>query len=1132
MKKSYFFKFFVFALVGALAILPSCKDYDDDISRLDNEISKLSGVKADLDKAVADLNTSIASAKASAEAAQKTADAAKAAADAGGDAKAVADAAKAAADQAAADAAAAADTAADAHTVAEAAQAAADAAATAAADAAAAGKTAGETADAAETSATAAKKIADDALAKAVVLEGEVDSLKAKVTALEAADNASQDDVANVAQEVQEFAVRVHELFGQRLTSITLEPTFNVHGIPTIKFNTLGFVPQVFEEDHGPYASVTMPVDKAELITIDGGNTIAEYRLSPRYIDKKSIGFPYLESIVSENIELLPFFKSVDSDKAFKNSPIAPVEGQDLEITDEGILKLKVTKTIDEFLGSEIEFFYSENFYEYQSKTGATEMVDVGGIKERFYFASLGIPIAEEYLTEEEKAEGGAVVTSEHYRVEEFLNRPKIKSTIAEDEILTWFNPNTGEKNDGSNHYVPYALDKDGKPVHYSSLNLLIGTGFDELVDTVAYWKEGIDLTKLVTVCTVDDHATLEDYADYGLEFRFRLADVEYLQGDNKTDQQKFAEIDANGFMTSKVYTIDGETETAKGREPIVEVSLINTKKDNKLVDMRFIKVQWGDKPAEPQVLDPYTFDAQTVSCDYIENRLGTQAVNERIYRQVEKMWGISKDEFHDLYKDYELVDLVRGNGTYIIKNGDSGSLSNEVDNESSTADIIFYHLEDGQSNMSWNYVWKMSPAAVGTIVPAEKETYTLTVKFIDKTASKVKGDILMDFIMDVTIPTQEFAYQGTFWRNGVGEGVFNVNPLVYRPDSHGNDLPNKPEVGSSHIDTDLVNGYIFKDTKKKPVNLAEFINHLEGCAEVNFIFDDSRFSNYAYLSDYTVTPDKASLWYKTDDPANITNFDYVVSDALAASINNKFGALANRKPSLYKDNINPLLGTEDDEATAIIRLHEKEGEELGTEGAIGLIGKNVPVNLVVAYNEFNEVAVQEFEVHFIDPLKIDGAISDQFTDAVVGGSFVNVEKGFTFTDWNFYKVAKGTVGTVEKEKWAPQLYNYYAVNNVIFDTKNVKTSLTLVGDTYIHQDGTTDGNLPTDASLTQVNDAGESVESDPTQLRYDNALGTPVNVDYNMFIDVSVDYKWGTLTKPGLMIHVNKAEGTPTNGE
>ena len=1085
MKKSYFFKFFVFALVGALAILPSCKDYDDDISHLESEISTLKGMSADLTAIRADIS-----------AAQSAADNALTKAN---------------------------DALAKANEALQAAQNAGDA------DAIEAAQTA---ADNAQTAADAAQAKADEVEAEAERLLGLIDALEGRVDALEALDSPSKADLDAVSDEIADINEQVMKLFGHRLTSITLEPTFNVHGIPTIKFNTLGFVPQVFEEDHGLYASVTMPVDKAELITIDGGNTIAEYRLSPRYIDKKSIGFPYLESIVSENIELLPFSRSVDSDKAFKNSPIAPVEGQDLEITDEGILKLKVTKTIDEFLGSEMELFYSENFYEYQSETGATEMVDFDGIKERFYFASLGIPIAEEYLTEEEKAEGGAVVTSEHYRVEEFLNRPKIKSTIAEDEILTWFDPNTGEKNDGSEHYVPYALDKDGKPVHYSSLNLLIETDFDELVDTVAYWKEGIDLTKLVTVCTVDDHATLEDYADYGLEFRFRLADVEYLQGNNETDQQKFAEIDANGFMTSKVYTIDGETETAKGREPIVEVSLINTKKDNKLVDMRFIKVQWGDKPAEPQVLDPYTFDAQTVSCDYIENRLGTQAVNERIYRQVEKMWGISKADFHELYTEYELIDLVRGNGTYIIKDGDSGSLLHHVGSDSSTDDIVFYHLEDGKSNMSWNYVWKMSPAAVGTIVPAEKETYTLTVKFIDKTASKVKGDILMDFIMDVTIPTQEFAYQGTFWRNGVGEGVFNVNPLVYRPDSDGNDLPNEPKVGSSHIDTDLVNGYIFKDTKKKPVNLAEFINHLEECAEVNFIFDDSRFSNYAYLSDYTVTPDKASLWYKTDDPANITNFDYVVSDALAASINNKFGALANREPSLYKDNINPLLGTEVDEATAIIRLHEEEGEELGTEGAIGLIGKNVPVNLVVAYNAFNEVAVQEFEVHFIDPLKIDGAISDQFTDAVVGGSFVNVEKGFTFTDWNFYKVAKGTVGTVEKEKWAPQLYNYYAVNNVIFDTENVKTSLTLVGDTYIHQDGTTDGNLPTDASLTQVNDAGESVESDPTQLRYDNALGTPVNVDYNMFIDVSVDYKWGTLTKPGLMIHVNKAEGTPTNGE
>src|SRR5690554_3606325 len=329
MKKSYFFKFFVFALVGALAILPSCKDYDDDISHLESEISTLKGMSADLTAIRADISAAQSAADnalTKANEALAKANEALAAAGSSGDSSAV-----------------------------EAAQ---------------------NAADNAQKAADAAQAKADEIEAKATELEGEVEALEKRVAALEALDSPSKEDLENLDADIKELMLKVEELVGKRLTSITLEPTFHVHGIPTIKFNTLGFVPQVFEEDHGLYASVTMPVDKAELITIDGGNTIAEYRLSPRYINKKSIGFPYLESIVSENIELLPFLRSVDSDKAFKNSPIAPVEGQDLEITDEGILKLKVTKTIDEFLGSEMELFYSENFYEYQSETGATEMVE------------------------------------------------------------------------------------------------------------------------------------------------------------------------------------------------------------------------------------------------------------------------------------------------------------------------------------------------------------------------------------------------------------------------------------------------------------------------------------------------------------------------------------------------------------------------------------------------------------------------------------------------------------------------------------------------------------------------------------------------------------------------------------
>lgn len=54
---------------------------------------------------------------------------------------------------------------------------------------------------------------------------------------------------------------------------------------------------------------------------------------------------------------------------------------------------------------------------------------------------------------------------------------------------------------------------------------------------------------------------------------RFRLANAAYIpQNDNtnKTDQQKFAQIDSpeSGIMTSKVYNIP-ESATAVGREPI-----------------------------------------------------------------------------------------------------------------------------------------------------------------------------------------------------------------------------------------------------------------------------------------------------------------------------------------------------------------------------------------------------------------------------------------------------------------------------------------------------------------------------------------------------------------------------------
>ena len=158
-----------------------------------------------------------------------------------------------------------------------------------------------------------------------------------------------------------------------------------------------------------------------------------------------------------------------------------------------------------------------------------------------------------------------------------------------------------------------------------------------------------------------------------------------------------------------------------------------------------------------------------------------------------------------------------------------------------------------------------------------------------------------------------------------------------------------------------------------------------------------------------------------------------------------------------------------------------------GTDAALKLIGKEVPVQLVVAYNDFNVIPVQEFEVHFINPLTIDGSISDNFVDAEIDGSFLSVAKNFTFTDWNNKPVAAAVADKATgDEVYAHALYDYYAVREVKFLTDKTTTSLAwnAATSTYEHKEGTTDGKLPTNASLKMMNWDETKAKSTATEAK------------------------------------------------
>ena len=1093
-------------MLGTTGTFTSCKDYDDDINNLQEQVDKLK----DLQTSVDGLKTSIDEAKAAAEQAKK--DAADALAKA----------------QEALDAAGGGD-------------------------------------EALKEQVAKLEKAVEEQAQKIAKLE----ELSVKVTELESKiDNAAtKEELAALKEEFTKLSAQFMNIVGGRLTSTTLIPEFHINGIPAITFTTLQYTPQVYvKNEHkghladGTTDHTTKPwldhenVKGAKTLYISTELNEANYQMNPNMgVTKDDVEMPSFDCIKSTNITT----KAVD---VANNKPIE-VTGYDIN-TKDGIMTVTFKKN-KEFLGTIIRA-------EGDSHTGDK--------KETFYMASLKTPIAEANLTEEEKESGEEVaVNSEYSRIEEIVVIPYLANSKT--DFTKKLEGDFADETQGTGDNLFY--------VHYHDSICLYNSSNNELVDVRAQYNEPLDLSKLVTVCvsSADDnntshagktHSELKNYADYGLEFRFAMASAKYLQGDLKTDEQAFGKILNGHFLKSEVYDVElGDNEYSKtsiGREPIVRVSLVDTKNNN-LVAQRYIKVRWtGEKE---QTIDAYTFDQNTVTCHDMFQQMLSQDMNENVYHKIEFDGGqsISKSQFHTIYtemkinelrKDGKKIDLGDLNISTSKDDWDEGTDRASLDGKEmikNDKDLIFAFIEDVDDNTSFNLVWAMTPKTVGTLAYADGKyasTFEIDVEYVDPNG--LNGNIKQTFKQTIVAPTQKFAYQGTYWKDGKGEGVFNVNPIVFSTKNDGWLTEKNPHEYDgcelkdySHIEADLVNGYIYEPTKQKPTSLAQFIQYIRNCAEVKFVFDKDKFSNYAHLTGYNVSPDGTELWKGTVgtaidedvndnhniDAADFGVKDYIQDNKLAATINNFMGAtVAENKKNLPWD-LDETLGNATNDCRAIIRLHEKDDKN-GTDAAIALIGKEVPVKLVVAYNDWNEIPVQEFEVHFIQPLEVENTFKGMFKDAVIDGDFLEVGKNLNFTDWNKYMVAATDINTdpnSDKDDYAHELYDYYVVKNVTFLTEEATTSLTWdeATNTYKHVEGTTDGVMPTGRSLKMMKwttgdkTQAEPADADPTHLAYFNNLGTPVNVDYDLFVKVKVQCKWGNLPTETIKIDVSKADGTPS---
>ena len=1006
--------------------------------------------------------------------------------------------------------------------------------------------------DEAKSAANEAKNKAQEALDKANSTEGgvseadltalkkELEKQIEKLASLEAVETKINDlkeeleggfvtdeKLKDLAAEVDALSAQVMSIIGHRLTNLAVIPTSHINGIAAITLTTLQYTPQEYKamakhadgpqtdkDSEGTFTAhsktpVLDHVNKAgaKPYTVSTDKNEAYFHVSPNMgVRTEDIYMPSFDCIKSENI-LTKAGATIS-----ENSPIQPT---DYKIKD-NVLTVQFKKTVAESIN------------------------EAGGHasgKETFYMASLKAPIAKENLTADEakalKENGTQVyVNSEYVR----LHETKVAPYIA--NARTMYNGNMG-----GDFADEVQTDGEGRfYVHYHDSICAYESQANDMIDVYAQYNKVLDLKKLVEVCTTEidatdhkKHAELEKYKDYGLTFRFYKATGEYFTlggpegNSNKTDQQKFAEIDSpmNGHMTSKVYSLDGVSATAVGREPLVRVELVDTV-NNALVAMRYIKVKWVKEEGMREI--GFTYDDTMFKCGNFADKIGTVAMNEVIYNGA-KEGGMTKQEFHAVYTDagFDAQDGVDYGKVKLIKNTEDGVESYNIEWTLTHADIVKKYP-----------VWK------------NHEDMVFTKTFFWKDPTKAYPTLKITLTRTIYKPTfGGYGYDNRYWKKNTNNTVFNVNPVVYgavewnpawnETTGHiltGDKTNNNPTV---NIYTDLVNGFLNKDGVKPATGAWEYLYFQDKNVAnvknpysptellgVRFEFDAEKLAGrtYKYFDVASKTFKDGAVTLSTD------NTKLYIAGELAATIDN------------YKDNLctnanNPLKGHK----TYNIKLQEADpdaksnfGENTKpTEAAKALVGQIVPIKLVadLCYGDAtpghpaaHTEVIKAYDANIIEPMTITvNKEEGEVTDAVVNGSSVDVTGAYTYTCWNadengnFYTASEAPNATALQK----ELFKFYECTPSNWMTDQVKTNLKLVDGNLQPVAGYKEGSLPANTTVVYNVDATTGKET----LTYYNHSGTPVNWDYEIYVPIKFGYKWKTFTQE-FKIHVNENAGTP----
>ena len=637
-------------------------------------------------------------------------------------------------------------------------------------------------------------------------------NIEANAQAIEALDQRVTTAVQELDSKISAVDGKVNALticVTKRLTSIYFAPSTFVDGVECIDFASLNYIDWGTNEND--WLANESPANGEEN-RIDNGTTTAVYYLNPSGVDEESI---------EGGIRGLSFISNTASNISTRGAATPVVAVKSGEIKD-GKLTLKLTKN-----------------------TAA-----INNSNENFTIVSLKAPLSEKVKTASEKGKE-INVYSDWARLTESVVRPYIHN------IKTVTDGKADERAEFAHFYRFGDIYSMYSPT-FSGIQALNYTQYtSQSRDSkrkyfVAYDKT-FDVKELTTVC--DHNGNVINYESYGLKFEYNLMKCYWVLNEGNTtdatNQQLYATIN-DGVVASTAPGVTGANRAAIGKSPVVQIVLRDTK-NNAVVDVRYIMIQWVEKDVETIVLD--NINKQTTwDCGEIATcKIGEAELNKLAAQ-------LNLETVTEFSSRFTVAsDLIDADGKKIgtVDKKENGEAAGQIDNILVTFETpmtMTKELYEGGSVAYTGYIFIQSKTE-----PLQYKVPVVLTATFDKSRQLALNSAYVE--------------NANYWK-GTGINRYVVaNPTLEANDSKGYTLANG--FHDTQILYNLLNAYLNGTSAPKDVeNLVLNLQKADG-DNARFVFDEDRVEDVLGAG-WNVSADGTTLYFKRDVAATITRNGFV----------------------------------------------------------------------------------------------------------------------------------------------------------------------------------------------------------------------------------------------------------------